>query len=173
MTCNRRHLSVGVAVMDTFAGKEHFLWGLKLHHPVGWSLQYEFPGGKVEPNETAMCAAVREVYEETGLLVDPVFLGCYVETDNYLCLMFGALPIDGELKLKEPDKHLEWRWYPYDASPQPLIPYAEEGLRVISERHYPFHEVCEHRHRDDRFGLGNVPNHRDWRSYRRLVDTVR
>jgi 8-oxo-dGTP diphosphatase len=34
---------------------------------------WEFPGGKIEPGETAQAAAVRECQEETGLLVEPLF----------------------------------------------------------------------------------------------------
>jgi mutator protein MutT len=33
---------------------------------------WEFPGGKIQPGETASQAAVREVLEETGLAVKPV-----------------------------------------------------------------------------------------------------
>jgi 8-oxo-dGTP diphosphatase/A/G-specific adenine glycosylase len=34
---------------------------------------WEFPGGKIEPGETAEAAAVRECLEETGLAVEPMF----------------------------------------------------------------------------------------------------
>ena len=40
----------------------------------------EFPGGKIEINETPLAAAVREVREEVGIEVDPVagkFMGIY------------------------------------------------------------------------------------------------
>ncbi len=144
-TCDRRHVSVGVAVFDTFAGIEHCLFGFKLSHPsglVGW----EFTGGKVDPGEIARDAAVRETLEETGLLIQPTFLNCYTEIeDNYLCLLFGGLPIDGELKLREPHKHREWKWFPCDQPPRPLIPYAADCLQSISEMYYDstnFHDIC-------------------------------
>jgi mutator protein MutT len=34
---------------------------------------WEFPGGKIEPGETAEAAAVRECLEEAGLPVEPLF----------------------------------------------------------------------------------------------------
>lgn len=34
---------------------------------------WEFPGGKIEPNETPEAAAARECLEETGLIVQPLF----------------------------------------------------------------------------------------------------
>jgi mutator protein MutT len=34
---------------------------------------WEFPGGKIEPGETAEEAAVRECQEETGIEVEPLF----------------------------------------------------------------------------------------------------
>lgn len=34
---------------------------------------WEFPGGKIEPGESAEAAAARECLEETGLVVEPLF----------------------------------------------------------------------------------------------------
>ncbi len=38
---------------------------------------YEFPAGLVEPGESMAEAAIREMYEETGLTLTPVEGGCY------------------------------------------------------------------------------------------------
>jgi mutator protein MutT len=43
---------------------------------------WEFPGGKIEIGETPHLAAVREVWEETGLVVEPVELLWVLETTH-------------------------------------------------------------------------------------------
>ncbi|WP_299089303.1 RNA deprotection pyrophosphohydrolase [uncultured Metabacillus sp.] len=49
-------------------------WLLTKHSDRG----YEFPGGKVEANETAVAAAIREVKEETGGIVETInYIGQY------------------------------------------------------------------------------------------------
>jgi 8-oxo-dGTP diphosphatase len=60
---------ISIAVVDRDG---QFLIGQR---PAGVALAglWEFPGGKIEANETSEEAAVRECREETGLQVRPVF----------------------------------------------------------------------------------------------------
>ena len=72
----------------------------------------DFPGGEVEPKETPEAAVIREIQEETGLLVDPkklkkLFTKQYRQTTHILF----------EAKLTEPDakvalswEHKSYRW---------------------------------------------------------------
>lgn len=45
-------------------------------YPIG-GFVYEFPAGLVEPGEDMEQAAIRELYEETGLTLTPIPGGCY------------------------------------------------------------------------------------------------
>ena len=72
----------------------------------------DFPGGEVEPKETLEAAVMREIQEETGLLVDPkklkkLFTKQYQQATHVLF----------EAKLTEPDakvalswEHKSYRW---------------------------------------------------------------
>lgn len=90
------------------------------------------PGGHLEFCEDPACAAIREVKEETGIVLTQVVRSLYIpyastyfrETDqHYITLFFTALLSDGqEPKLLEPDRCEEWRWFPiYEPLPQPLF----------------------------------------------------
>jgi 8-oxo-dGTP pyrophosphatase MutT (NUDIX family) len=80
------------------------------------------PGGAVDPDEAPQDAVVREVWEETGLHVEPVrFRGVYggpdfrVRYDNgdevtYVMSVFDCRVIGGELR-PDGDEILEVRWF--------------------------------------------------------------
>ena len=73
----------------------------------GW----EFPGGKIEPNETPEEAIIREIQEELGATIDPERLITTVEYDYptfHLSMdCFLAHVVDGHLHLTE---HSAARW---------------------------------------------------------------
>jgi 8-oxo-dGTP pyrophosphatase MutT (NUDIX family) len=68
------------------------------------------PGGSIEPDETPADAAVREMWEETGLLVEPTrvigvyggpeFLVTYTNGDQvaYLMTVFAGRVVEGEMR---------------------------------------------------------------------------
>ena len=64
-------------------------------YPLGGYV-YEFPAGLVEPGEDSSAAAVREMYEETGLVFAPIaspfsrpYFSSVGMTDESCCLVFG------------------------------------------------------------------------------------
>lgn len=81
---------------------------------------WEFPKGKREFNETSIEAVIREIKEETGLLVrvvHPISVFEYVvETENEIkdvtAIVFLAYPVDPQQPVKiNPKEHQAFRWF--------------------------------------------------------------
>lgn len=87
------------------------LRGAQMSNPLKW----EFPGGKLEPSESAHEALVREIEEELGLTVEVgAFLArghVALETRDILLDVYEARVVSGTLVLAE---HDEARWIGVD-----------------------------------------------------------
>ncbi|WP_084281421.1 aminoglycoside 6'-N-acetyltransferase [Alkaliphilus transvaalensis] len=100
------------AVKGLIIKNKHFL----VMHKKGDDHQWELPGGRMEFGETAEMTVVREIEEETGLVVEPVKI---LDTWNlvredrqitgiiYLCSLK-----EGKIKLSH--EHDAYRWIPAD-----------------------------------------------------------
>ena len=95
----------------------------------GW----ELPGGRIEPDEEAHEALVREVREETGLVVEVErHVGDYVRTGfrPHTARVYMCRVISGQERLSS--EILDLRWFPTHEIPQGLLPWyrqpIEDGL---------------------------------------------
>jgi 8-oxo-dGTP pyrophosphatase MutT (NUDIX family) len=62
-----RHAAVGVVVLPDARGQASFILTRRLATLRRHSGQWALPGGRVEPGETPLAAALRELHEEVGL----------------------------------------------------------------------------------------------------------
>ncbi|MGW2249719.1 NUDIX domain-containing protein [Kitasatospora sp. NPDC001660] len=98
---------------------------------------WDLPVGKSEPGEPITETAVRELKEETGLVVTPEDLRLVhvihgargVEAPNgFLTVVFAAHRWSGELTNGEPAKHSEVAWVGIDVVPEEFVSTTKEAL---------------------------------------------
>jgi len=102
---------------------------------------WEVPGGGVEPHETILDAVVREVKEETGLVVGKIIRCCDVEdfqgrrSGRAIRKWQFEVEIGGEgeeVVVVDPVEHDEFRWV-REEEVQELVITTEEHRRVIMD----------------------------------------
>jgi ADP-ribose pyrophosphatase YjhB (NUDIX family) len=101
-----------------------------------WSL----PGGKQEYDETIIECAIRETKEECNLdIVDPKII--YASDDiapdrHFVTITTIVSNYSGEVKVMEPDKEDEWKWFDINNLPDNLYPPSEQGIVYYKENIY-------------------------------------
>ncbi|RMI43993.1 NUDIX domain-containing protein [Streptomyces triticirhizae] len=92
--------------------------------------QWDLPVGKCDPGEPVATAAVRELREETGLVVEESSLRvAHVlhaargvgAPNGFLTVIFLTDTWRGEARNVEPDKHSEVRWVDVNALPENVV----------------------------------------------------
>lgn len=99
-------------------------------HPGTWA----FPGGEIEPNETSLMAAIREVSEEIGINIRPwahklQSLGVVNHFETWL------FNIGGEFVPMLNREHTDYRWAKHSALPSPMHLGAQA---VLARLHHPY-----------------------------------
>lgn len=117
MTESTEQLSRGVSILLYRDGK--FAVSRRLSGAQGKHGLWQFAGGHVEPGETYMDAAVRELREETGLMIKPERL-YFIATagpltgykgEQYMGTRFVVhLRDNEEPQQAEPEKATPWHW---------------------------------------------------------------
>lgn len=102
--------------------------------PYGYG-RWHLPSGKLDAGEPLTVGAAREVYEETGVIVEPNHLrqvhvvhhrqGPDAERVGFF---FLATHWAGEPTNREPDKCLDLRFYDVRELPEDIIEYPAAGL---------------------------------------------
>lgn len=123
-TSEQRRVGVGVAVIvvrGAAVDEEVLVVQRRFHGDGSWAT----PGGYIDPGETPEWAAVREVREETGLLVGEPEFRCVTndihdDGKHNITLWFVARPVDPEQPLVQSDESLDIRWSAWDCLPQPI-----------------------------------------------------
>jgi len=132
-----KKVGVGVGVMILKDGK--VLLGRRHSDPEKASSAlrgegtWTLPGGKLEFGESFEEAAIRETKEETGMdLLNPKVI-CInndkIESAHFVTIGLLAEGFNGEPKVMEPDRIVEWRWFSFDNLPAPLFFPSEKVLK--------------------------------------------
>ncbi|MBO0654569.1 NUDIX domain-containing protein [Streptomyces triculaminicus] len=122
-----------------FERRGHVLLGLRPPDALFAANIWHVPAGHVERESVRACA-VREADEELGITVaepdlELVHTVHLLHADNSvprLQLFFRVHRWQGEPQLMEPDRCVEWRWWPLHALPEPTVEYTVAALEGMA-----------------------------------------
>lgn len=96
---------------------------------------WHLPSGKLDAGESVLAAAVREAYEEVGVVIDPADLlhahtlhATRSDVEPRLGLFFEARRWEGEPENREPEKCSELGWFGFGALPGDTLDYSLAGI---------------------------------------------
>ncbi len=100
---------------------------------------FSIPGGHLENGETFEEAAIKEVFEETGLTIKNPTVFCVTnnlrtyknENKHYVSVNLFTNEFEGNLSVKEPDKCESWDWYELSEIPSPQFDASEFAIECF------------------------------------------
>ncbi|MEK6908812.1 MAG: NUDIX hydrolase [Nanoarchaeota archaeon] len=122
---------VGVAAIVVKDGKVLLGKRKSLHGNGTWS----FPGGHLEFNEEVEECAKREILEEAGINIENLKFATFTndlhisEGKHYITLFLIGDYVSGEVRIMEPEKCEEWKWFSWNQLPKPLFLPIENLLK--------------------------------------------
>lgn len=111
---------------------------------------WSFPGGHLEFNESIEECAIREVFEETGIVISQLEKVTFIndifpqDDKHYVTLYLVANWVAGDVELKEPDKCEGWEWFTWSELPVPLW----SGIVELVAKGYMTHIMLRERSND-------------------------
>lgn len=126
--------SIGIGVVVVVKNGDKILFGKRLVK-VGYG-QWGLPGGHIEPGESMIAGAKRELLEETGLTADELeFVNITNDPrpgdEHWIHLVFLAKGVHDEPKNTEPNKCGGWEWFSVDKLPEPLFYGHKKLLQAV------------------------------------------
>jgi 8-oxo-dGTP diphosphatase len=118
------HVAVGVV----FNNKREILITQRAQHKHEGGL-WEFPGGKLEKNETALVALKRELYEEVGIIVQAA-TPLLQMTHNYpaISVLLDVWKVESFQGVARPRENQPLQWVTHTALAQFIFPAANQPI---------------------------------------------
>lgn len=86
---------------------------------------WTMPGGKLEYGETFEEGAIREVKEETGIILKDTKVICINNDKNehahFITIGLLSDNFEGKTRIMEPDEITEWKWFGLDNLPKNIF----------------------------------------------------
>ena len=100
---------------------------------------FSIPGGHLELGETFEEAAIKEVFEETGLIISNPKVICITnnlrtfkdEGKHYVSINLFTNEFTGDVVVKEKDKCEYWEWFTLDEIPKPHFDASEFAIECF------------------------------------------
>jgi len=106
-------------------------------YQTGWQDgNYSVPAGHVEKGEQATKTVVREATEEIGVEIAPKdLIVCGFmhrrksgDGEERIDFFFRAIKWQGDIRIGEPDKCDDLRWFPLNQLPDNIVPYVKMAI---------------------------------------------